>query len=673
LKCIGVNITWITLFFICAPFGAGQSETPSAGEREAFTKAIAAAEPAERIKSLEQFLKDYPTGTNLSRARMALFEATVKTGKPNFDYAEKAIEANPEGSRAGAYSTVARALADSDQSLDRAYAYIKQGVDLARKQDANKRMLGRYLDTMALIEYKLGDFAAAEKNEREAMESVSRRDTMPGLEYSSRLGRILARRGGKNEEAADLLATALLLGDSRNDAEQLEDLVKALASANPQGRKAELLKKAAEKYLDAATDKAAARSKIAVGYARNDVQKEQALAQAQQAIDALTPKSSVESFVDFNRALGFVHSYQKNHAEAVACLQKIAPLIPAYDPDFFQRLGYSLEALGQDEAALETYLQGTLESPTPRIMDPLKALYKKMNGSEAGLKERISGAADAAARFAPKGPAKTSPSGRVVLAELFTGSECPPCVASDLAFDNLMAGYERKAVVVLEYHLHIPRPDPMTNKDTEARAKFYSVNSTPSVLLGGVEKLVGGGSKNTSKNRYDLYSYVIDQKLATQSPASVEVEGSLNKSVLSVKAGAKAPGSAGDLKLRVALVEDVVHFKGSNNLSEHRSVVRRMIGSPEGIALKDGKASLAEEVDIAALVQSLKDYLDKYEQEPPSGSAANREFKFKEKKHEIDAGNLSLVAFIQNDETKEILQACYFRMPQSDAAKPATH
>jgi hypothetical protein len=123
----------------------------------------------------------------------------------------------------------------------------------------------------------------------------------------------------------------------------------------------------------------------------------------------------------------------------------------------------------------------------------------------------------------------------------------------------------------------------------------------------------------------------------------------------------------------VALVEDVVHFKGSNNLSEHRSVVRRMIGSPEGIALKDGKASLAEEVDIAALVQSLKDYLDKYEQEPPSGSAANREFKFKEKKHEIDAGNLSLVAFIQNDETKEILQACYFRMPQSDAAKPATH
>src|SRR5207253_3126066 len=65
---------------------------------------------------------------------------------------------------------------------------------------------------------------------------------------------------------------------------------------------------------------------------------------------------------------------------------------------------------------------------------------------------------------------------RAVLAEVFTGSGCPPCVAADLAFDVALERYSRNDVVVLMYHQHIPRPDPMTNPATLARAKFYNVN-----------------------------------------------------------------------------------------------------------------------------------------------------------------------------------------------------
>src|SRR5262249_44181810 len=64
-------------------------------------------------------------------------------------------------------------------------------------------------------------------------------------------------------------------------------------------------------------------------------------------------------------------------------------------------------------------------------------------------------------------------SDRVVLVELFTGAECPPCVAADLGFDALAKTYKPSEVLLLQYHEHIPGPDPLTNADTEARMKFY--------------------------------------------------------------------------------------------------------------------------------------------------------------------------------------------------------
>ena len=55
---------------------------------------------------------------------------------------------------------------------------------------------------------------------------------------------------------------------------------------------------------------------------------------------------------------------------------------------------------------------------------------------------------------------------RVVVVELFTGAECPPCVSADVAFDALLETYKPNEVVLLEYHLHIPGPDPLTNADS---------------------------------------------------------------------------------------------------------------------------------------------------------------------------------------------------------------
>src|SRR5262249_34858033 len=54
-------------------------------------------------------------------------------------------------------------------------------------------------------------------------------------------------------------------------------------------------------------------------------------------------------------------------------------------------------------------------------------------------------------------------SDRAVVMELFTGAQCPPCVAADLAFDGLEKTYKPSELILIQYHMHIPGPDPLTN------------------------------------------------------------------------------------------------------------------------------------------------------------------------------------------------------------------
>ena len=88
---------------------------------------------------------------------------------------------------------------------------------------------------------------------------------------------------------------------------------------------------------------------------------------------------------------------------------------------------------------------------------------------------------------------------RVAVMELFTGAQCPPCVAADVAFDALMKSYAPTDVVLLQYHMHIPGPDPMTNPDTIARWDYYrekfpdDMRGVPSTVFNGKPQAGGGG------------------------------------------------------------------------------------------------------------------------------------------------------------------------------------
>ena len=95
-------------------------------------------------------------------------------------------------------------------------------------------------------------------------------------------------------------------------------------------------------------------------------------------------------------------------------------------------------------------------------------------------------------------------------------------MSADIAFDAAVKTYKPADVVFLEYHLHIPGPDPLTNADTEGRVKLYAANvrGTPTVfvngkvvsgkIINGIPQGLGGGKAN-GEDRYGQLRQIVDE------------------------------------------------------------------------------------------------------------------------------------------------------------------
>lgn len=249
-------------------------------------------------------------------------------------------------------------------------------------------------------------------------------------------------------------------------------------------------------------------------------------------------------------------------------------------------------------------------------------------------------------------------SDRAVLVELFTGAQCPPCVAADLAFDGLEKSYKPTEVILLQYHLHIPGPDPLTNPDTEARMEFYGddIPGTPTIFFNGRPNPGDtGGGIGESEDRYQGFRKIIDNLLETPSTLKLKASAVRKGDKLEITAEASDVDKPGEqMRLRLALVEEQVKYTGGNNLRFHHRVVRAMPGGADGLAVKDKNTRQTVSLDLAQLRANLGKYLDNY--------ARNRPFPNADRP--MDLKKLSLVAFVQNDATKEVLQA--IQVPISD-------
>lgn len=242
-------------------------------------------------------------------------------------------------------------------------------------------------------------------------------------------------------------------------------------------------------------------------------------------------------------------------------------------------------------------------------------------------------------------------SDRAVLVELFTGAECPPCAAADYALDGVMKAYKPADVIVLQYHCHIPAPDPLTSPDGEDRLGYYQdhISGAPTVFIAGKVGPPGGGPAAAAEKKYQAYRPVIDAAL--EKPAGVRLALAAAKAAggYTLKATVtdlEKPGPK--VRLRFVVAEERVRFVGGNGVKYHHMVVRAMPGGDKGFPLTEKSHEHTATVKPDELRAELSKYLDR---------VAKREGEFPRPDRPLGLRNLKAVALVQNDDTKEILHA----------------
>jgi hypothetical protein len=246
---------------------------------------------------------------------------------------------------------------------------------------------------------------------------------------------------------------------------------------------------------------------------------------------------------------------------------------------------------------------------------------------------------------------------RAVVMELFTGATCPPCVAADAAFDGLEKAYGSTDLILIQYHMHIPGPDPMTNPDTIARWDYYrdkfpeAIRGVPSSVFNGKPQAGGGGGMPNALSKYNQYKGIIDPLLEEKS--DIKLSGTARRAgdKVTMDVGVEGVKSGNDkVKLRVLLVEEKVKYVGSNGMRFHHQVVRAMPGGAAGIALGDQPLKKSLDVNLAELRKGLTKYLDDFAAERP----------FANPDRPLDLSHLKVIAFVQDDATGEILNGAQF-------------
>jgi len=298
-------------------------------------------------------------------------------------------------------------------------------------------------------------------------------------------------------------------------------------------------------------------------------------------------------------------------------------------------------ALGRQKEALAEYLTA-LGANYGDSLDKAKALYQKMYGSLAGFEARV----EALERELPFNPGKAGVpakwAGKTVLTELFTGSECPPCLGVDLAFDGLLEAYDPKYLVVLEYHLPIPNPDPMMCPGSRKRRTDYGVSGTPTPYFDGVKNDSGGGNRAVAEEKFKEFSSAISSRLAEAPKVRLTVRGVLQGELVNVQFTADKPVTGADIHL--VLVQKEIKYRGANGIMFHKMVVRDLATLTEE-AVKAGTFAFSIPAVEAATAQFVADF------------EKQNSFAFPVKLYTIDKTKLAVAIFAQDRTTQAVLNA----------------
>lgn len=223
---------------------------------------------------------------------------------------------------------------------------------------------------------------------------------------------------------------------------------------------------------------------------------------------------------------------------------------------------------------------------------------------------------------------------RLVLFEEFTQASCGPCASQNPGFNALLGENTDKAVAI-KYQVSWPGFDPMylqNSSEVDARVSYYSVSGVPDASMDGVHiandcGYYTGAPACVSQDDIDAgYAVTSPFQMVTTHYFSADY-----KTVyvhVDVTAG---PDVTGTLKLQVEVTEKEILFDtppGSNGETEFYGVMKKMLPNNSGTLTGDFYAGETKSYDLSWDMSNI-----------------------------YNINNIQIVAFMQNDATKGVMQA----------------
>lgn len=320
----------------------------------------------------------------------------------------------------------------------------------------------------------------------------------------------------------------------------------------------------------------------------------------------------------------------------------------------------------------------------PNEMDYFLSIYAKQNnGKTDGVEEYL----NKEFKKTYHNPVKSEKykktakrSDRTVLVEFITGAGCVPCIPFDYTFEKVLEDYSRKDVAVVVFHWHAPTMDPLGNHSSDSRVKYYEVKGAPTLFIDGkkFEKEGdyngGDGEQNEIQPIADDVNDNLKTNLEIPADAEIKLKAKRNGQNVSVNVDTnKFKNVSDDVTLQIALIENEATYSGENGLRFHFMVVRALAGDNEkrifGFKIDPAKPNKFEYVfDIDKIIAQNLAYYDTKSSERmseflgrmPGGKmpeGLNLDFNFNYKKNQIDSKHLSVIAYLQDNKTKKILQS----------------
>ena len=622
-------------------------------ENELYKDAVSIDQPQERINELEKFIANYPENKNKDKVLFRMFRdyVSLKNETKAVIYGNLYLGFFPKDYSMSQLNSVAWILAENKLGLDSAKVYADRAVKQAREIDI--KTLNMILDTQAYVYFQAGDPKKALSIQIEAMAGNEN-----SYDYLNRLGQY-QHDAGEIENAYYTMAKSILLGGGLESGKQLEKWL--TDDFKDEKQRIKVSKKIADSAIkdfikDGITEDKKSQSAALLSILKVDLDKAEKW--ANEAVQSLNEDSEFIQQLNYNINLAAVYNASGNQSKALTTLQKIKDYASIYDLSYWLNLGNAYLENNQKEKAVDSFIEGMLWRELPEFREVLN----EQGINENEIKAKIEKRKKELIEFHPgKFEANDDFAGRIVLTELFTGAECAPCKGADLALDLIAEYYPRSIVTILEYHLHIPGPDPLTNPDTQDRYAFYGKDfGTPIVFFNGQSKLIGGGSDLVKKDLFNKYKKSIEKYFSSIPLAKINLNAKLNNDLIEVNSEIESDSEfKKNLNLNIAIVEKSIDYIGSNGITKHAFVVRYLMTGATGekIDLKENTFKYSDSINLSTIQNRQSQYLSDFANDPPKRF---RNFAgWKETKEKINPEQLVVVAWIQNPETKEILQSQY--------------